>query len=68
MKIENFTTGVPLDPNLENLYILIQKIILKIKNMFVKILKNIAESSLSNYKENLKMHIIKMLNSKVSSC
>jgi len=45
MKIENFKTGIPLNPNLESI-ILDPKDNIKNKKHVRKLLKNIAESSL----------------------
>ena len=52
MKIENFETGSPLDPNLETLY-LSPKENIKNKNHVRTLLKLIAESSKGNLKKNL---------------
>lgn len=52
MKIKNFETGVPLDPNLETIYLNPEENI-KNKNYIRKLLKEIAESSISNLKKSL---------------
>ena len=54
MKIENFTTGIPLDPNLESI-VLDPKDNIKNKKHVRKLLKNIVESSLDNLKKNIKI-------------
>ena len=54
MKIENFITGIPSDPNLESI-ILDPKDNIKNKSHVRRLLKNIAESSLNNLKENLRI-------------
>ena len=52
MKIENFETGAPLDPNLETIY-LSPKENIKNKNHVRVLVKELAESSQSNLKKNL---------------
>ena len=52
MKIENFETGTPLDPNLKTIY-LSPKENIKNKNHIRTLVKEIAESSKDNLKKNL---------------
>ena len=52
MKIENFETGAPLDPNLKTIY-LSPKENIKNKNHVRSLVKKIVESSKSNLKRNL---------------